>query len=342
MIEYSKATSYRINLPEEGLYYSYRGTKDPVGPVSYVQLKEKFLTRDIPPNSFIWYHGLQSWVSLKDCDGFNTLAPAEKLAPPNEIKADQLLVITDGNEVPFTLAKAIAAVEAKEILHSDAVYSSNTKKWTRADEHEDLKSTFEKLNAIVFEPQVEPVDQTEMVNDEAKGDTPEEDPTQLTAKPEMEADLFGEVTPAEAVSKEQNIEEEIEEEMEEEPTPAPPVLAKKEVNLEEDLFAPITPVEEVVTVKPPAPVEPRKTTLPETEEEVEETAAPALLQKAPSVDKKTAPVKGSLFRTLTLWLTTILFLLIAALSSSILLFKVEFLSFIDRSPVIQSFLLLFK
>lgn len=139
------SSGFKIHLPEQGIFYNLKGTKDPVGPISLNELHEKFVCRDIESSTFIWYRTLSNWVPLKDCTGFEPAYEKSKIMTPRNIPASSLIAIIGGKELTLSVSEAREALINKELGRSDPVYSTSKKKWMRADQHDALSEFFQNL-----------------------------------------------------------------------------------------------------------------------------------------------------------------------------------------------------
>ncbi len=145
------SSDYKIVLPSTGIYYNLRGTRSPLGPISFKELQKKFFTREVNSTTYVWHKNLSNWITLGECRDFDILPsknPIEVSSLEQDHAVDKTITASLNNqEKIFKLDQVAQAVHGGHLTPSTPVFSYEHNKWIRAGHHKSLVSIFKRVAA---------------------------------------------------------------------------------------------------------------------------------------------------------------------------------------------------
>ena len=151
-------SEYKIVLPSVGIYYNLRGTRSPLGPISFKELQKKFFAREINSTTYVWHKTLSNWITLGECRDFDVLpgkTPIEVSSLGHDHDIGKTITASLNNqEKIFKLNQVAQAIRDGYITPSTPVFSYGVNKWIRAGHHESLLSIFKRISVEKNGPQL--------------------------------------------------------------------------------------------------------------------------------------------------------------------------------------------
>lgn len=130
-----------LTIPEKNLYILVGDQRH--GPFSMEELRRKFTKGEILRGTYLWYPGLENWITIGDVPEFDRRdAPAPTSIPGGPSEQNQFWIY-DQNKVVAIVAEALReSIRANKFRRADLVFDEGHNKWMRADQHPELGRFF--------------------------------------------------------------------------------------------------------------------------------------------------------------------------------------------------------
>lgn len=131
--------SFLPEVPEKNLFVLVGDQRR--GPFTREDLRTKFAAKEIGRATYLWYPGLNNWITVGDLPEFNR---RDEHVPPTAPAAvrNEVWVYERGQVVSKPFSEIEAQAKEGVFRRADLIYSDSDQKWVRADQHPTLTVYF--------------------------------------------------------------------------------------------------------------------------------------------------------------------------------------------------------
>jgi hypothetical protein len=139
---------YIIQIPSDELYL-HVGEED-LGPLTLNRVREMFQSHEISRATFLWFAGLEGWITVGDIPEFDRRIVGESNLPSFPPRAEDYIISLKGKVVPLKLEAIKALIEHHEYRRADLIFQGESDQWIRADQHPHIRVLFSNPPPPVF------------------------------------------------------------------------------------------------------------------------------------------------------------------------------------------------
>ncbi len=132
---------YIIQIPSNDLYLHIG--EETQGPLTLHEVREMFQNAEITRASFLWFAGLEGWVTVGDIPEFDRRITSGSNLPSFPPRAGDFIISLKGKVVPLKIEAIKSLIEHHEYRRADLVFQGGTDQWIRADQHPDIRKLFD-------------------------------------------------------------------------------------------------------------------------------------------------------------------------------------------------------
>ncbi len=143
-----------LTIPESNLYILLGDQRH--GPFSMDDLRAKFSKGELLRGTYLWYPGLENWITIGDVPEFDRRdAPVPTTAPTTPSEHNQFWIYDQGQVISIVAEALHESMRANKFRRADLAFDETRNKWMRADQHPEL--------ARFFRPAVPPPPSPEVI-----------------------------------------------------------------------------------------------------------------------------------------------------------------------------------
>lgn len=130
-----------LSIPEKNLYVLLGDQRH--GPFSMEELRAKFAKGEIVRGTYLWYPGIENWITVGDVPEFDRRdAPVPTSTPETPSEQNQFWIYDQGKVVAIVAEALRESIRANKFRRADLVFDESHNKWMRADQHPQLGHFF--------------------------------------------------------------------------------------------------------------------------------------------------------------------------------------------------------
>lgn len=131
---------HHIIPPQSGLILYFDGKNH--GPFTLDQVKKMYEGKEIQIGTYLWYPGLDNWVTIGDIPEYDRRSNEAPTNMPKKTSLDQVIATIRNVAVAISFEGLQALVKTGDFRRSDLIFDDSTQEWLRGDQHPKMRAYF--------------------------------------------------------------------------------------------------------------------------------------------------------------------------------------------------------